>query len=395
MLMNERKILTALFVSRYKSASIFLVLFCQIIGCTSEVPSTTERIQLLNLGSLPDVTFPVNDPRSDAKEMLGKVLFWDPILSGQKDVACASCHLPEYGYGDGLDLSIGVGGIGAGTARVQSDITIPPTRRNAPTIMNAAYNGLLNSTQIYDPLKAIMFWDGRGRSLESQCLGPLASFNTMRGRAYSAVAANDSILERLRNIPEYVQLFNTAFGENESITIENLSRAIASFERTIVSNNSPYDQYVNGNVGAFTSEQEEGLLLFFGKANCSSCHSGPMFSDYNYYNLGIPYNNKIPADSGKNSAFLFRTPTLRNISLTAPYMHNGMHATLEEVLNHYSDGISKNSAIAKVDKKMKPLNLSEKEKRAIISFIEALTDNQYDKSIPSTVPSGLNPGGNL
>jgi cytochrome c peroxidase len=120
-----------------------------------------------------------------------------------------------------------------------------------------------------------------------------------------------------------------------------------------------------------------------------------MFSDYNYYNLGIPYNNKIPADSGKNSAFLFRTPTLRNASLTAPYMHNGMHATLEEVLNHYSEGISKNPAIAKVDKKMRPLNLSEAEKRAIISFIESLTDNQYDKSRPSAVPSGLNPGGNL
>lgn len=382
-------------IDLYQGVAILAVLVCQLTACTSDVQSNAERIKALNLGSLPEVPYPLDDPKNADQELLGKLLFWDPILSGQRDVACASCHLPEYGYGDGLDLSIGVGGIGAGIERIQSDITIPLTRRNAPTIINAAFNGLLNEEQTYDTKNAIMFWDGRSQSLESQCLGPLASFNTMRGRAYSAEAANDSILKRLRNIPEYVQRFNNAFGGDQSITIENLSRAIASFERSINNNNTPYDQYVRGDLTALSTEQEEGLLLFFGKAYCSSCHSGPMFSDYNYYNLGIPFNSKIPADSGRQSAFLFRTPTLRNASITSPYMHNGVYATLEEVLDHYSDGISKNPAISRIDKKMKPLNLTQAEKKAIISFIESLTDNQFDKSRPADVPSGLTPGGNL
>jgi cytochrome c peroxidase len=367
----------------------------QIAACTSHVETNAERINALNLAELPPVEFPINNPKSDAKEMLGKMLFWDPILSGQKDVACASCHLPQYGYADGLDLSIGVGGVGSGVLRTQSDLTIPPAGRNAPSILNTAYNGLLNSAQIFDPLNSIMFWDGRNRSLESQCLGPFASFNTMRGRAYAAEVTNDSILKRLNNIPEYVQLFGDAFGEGTVLTMTNVAMAIASFERTIISDNSPYDQYIKGNTTILTREQEEGLLLFFGRANCSSCHSGPMFSDYNYYNLGIPFNAKIPPDSGRNKTFLFRTPTLRNVSLTAPYMHNGMYNTLEEVMDHYVDGKSKNPAIARVDKKMRPLNLTAAEKQAIISFLKSLTDEQFDKTVPTSVPSGLNPGGNL
>jgi cytochrome c peroxidase len=379
--------------TRYFLIGIFCLLCNGIISCTSEFISNDEKINALKLQTLPAMAYPTDNPQSAIKVSLGKKLFWDPILSGQRDVACASCHLPNYGYSDGLDLSIGVGGRGAGVDRIQSEAEMPPSGRNSPTIINSGYNGLLNSTQSYDPLNGIMFWDGRKRSLETQCIGPLSLFNAMRGNAYPAALANDSVIQRLKKIPEYVGLFRQSFGEGESLTIENLARAVASFERSIVSNNSAYDQYVRGNSDALTKEQQKGLLLFFGKANCSSCHSGPMFSDFNYYNLGVPFNVKIEKDLGKDKAFLFRTPSLRNASITQPYMHSGVYATLEEVLEHYNQGVSRNIDIPDVDKKIHPLFLSEGEKQSIISFIKGLTDDQFDRSKPLTVPSGLNPGG--
>jgi cytochrome c peroxidase len=372
-----------------------LCLVALTYGCISEVEPLSSRTNALNLDGLPDVVHPAENASSESKVRLGKSLFWDPILSGEKDVACGTCHLPEYGYTDGLDLSIGVGGIGRGVLRIQTNNAIPPTPRNTPSIINSAYNGLINSSQAYDPLDAVMFWDGRKKSLEGQCVPPLSSFNAMRGNAYPAAVANDSIIQRLKKIPGYVTAFEEVFGPGESITVTNLAKAIAAFERSIVANNSPYDQYIRGNTEALTEQEQEGILLFFGKANCASCHSGPMFSDYNFYNLGVPYNNKIPADSGRNKAFLFRTPTLRNASLTAPYMHSGVYATLDEVLEHYNHGVSQNDAILGVDKKIKPLHLTAKEKQAIISFLQSLTDTQFDQEIPPTVPSGLNPGGNL
>jgi cytochrome c peroxidase len=379
----------------YFLAGILCLASLILISCTSEVVSVDEKINALKLQVLPEMTFPVDNPQSGIKISLGKKLFWDPILSGQRDVACASCHLPNYGYSDGLDLSIGVGGKGEGRFRTQTDPTMATSGRNSPTIINSGYNGLLNSSQNYEPLNGIMFWDGRKKSLEAQCIGPLALFNTMRGRTYSAEVANDSIIQRLKKIPEYVSLFRESFGEGESLTIQNLARAVASFERSVVSNNSPYDQYVRGNADALSEKQQKGLLLFFGKANCSACHSGPMFSDFNYYNLGIPFNNKIEKDLGRNKAFLFRTPSLRNASITPPYMHSGVFATLEQVLEHYINGVSQNTDIPNVDKKIKSLSLSEEEKQAIISFIEALTDDHFDKSKPQSVPSGLSPGGSI
>jgi cytochrome c peroxidase len=389
---SGEKIDVRAFTFGYFFIKVFLTISLATASCTSEVETYNERISVLHLQVLPEVEFPEDNPFNEDKRLLGKMLFWDPILSGQRDVACASCHLPDYGYADGLDLSIGVGGKGFGLGRVQTDKTIPLASRNAPTILNSCYNGLLNTEQSYDPYNAPMFWDGRKKSLEVQCLGPFTMFNTMRGRAYTAEVAYDSIVQRLNSIPEYVRLFNEVFGQGP-ITLENLTKAIVSFERSIESDNSPYDQYVNGNKEALTRTQQEGLLLFFGKANCSSCHSGPMFSDYNYYNLGIPFNSKIPADSGRNKTFAFRTPTLRNASLTAPFMHNGVYATLEDVLDHYNEGTTQNDAIHTIDKKIRPLYLNEDEKHAIISFIEGLTDNDFDRSQPQSVPSGLKPGG--
>lgn len=374
-----------------------MILCFLLSACSSQFETPDDQAILLNLETLPPVTDPVDNISNSDKVLLGKMLFWDPILSGEKDVACASCHHPKFGYSDGLDVSIGVGGDGLGNQRTEgASERIPRVGRNAPTVINTAYNGLLSYHQLYDPLTAPTFWDGRRKSLEFQSLGPPTSYNEMRGSGYEEALTFDSLVNRLQMIPEYVDMFQAAFGGDiNSINEENIGKAIASFERTIVSSNSPYDQFVNGNKNALTEDQKNGLLLFYTKANCATCHAGPMFSDYNYYNLGIRDNEKVGVDEGQDNTRKFRTPTLRNITLTAPYMHNGVHQTLEEVMEYYNNGISENNKVATIDGKIQPLNLTPKEISDIILFMEALTDDSFDQSEPLTVPSGLRPGGNL
>jgi len=373
-----------------------LVVLIGMASCREQVESVDDRIAQLKLETLPEVINPSNNTATPAKQLLGKYLFYDPILSGEKDVACVTCHLPNHGYADGLDLSIGVGGRGQGPDRVDySNGRIPVNGRNSPSIVNTAFNGMISNNQSYDPLLAPMFWDGRKKSFESQCIGPPTVFNIMRGDRYTAALTYDSIIARLKKIPEYEMLFTEAFEGPNSITTENISKAIAAFERTIVSANSAYDLYVKGDRNALTYTQKIGVELFYGKANCATCHSGPMFSDYNYYNLGIAYNPKlVNPDKGVDSKFLFRTPSLRNVALTAPYMHNGMLVTLEDVLGHYISAASNNPDITTIDSKIRPLNLNQEEANAIIDFLNALTDDSYDKEMLTRVPSGLKPAGN-
>lgn len=375
---------------------ILLFVIFLITSCGERVESVDDRIAQLKLETLPAPKSPDNNPSSATKEILGKYLFYDPILSGEKDIACVTCHLPSRGYADGIDLSIGVGGRGFGPNRLDySNGRIPILGRNSPTIINTAFNGMITSSQNYDPLLGIMFWDGRRKSLESQCIGPPTMFNIMRGDGYSVALTYDSIIARLKKIPEYESLFTQAFGAPNSISQDNIVKAIAAFERTILSTNSSYDQYVRGDLTALTYSQKTGLELFYGKANCATCHSGPMFSDFNYYNLGIPYNPKrSDPDKGVDNKFLFRTPSLRNVALTAPYMHNGMLPTLESVMSHYINAASGNPDIATVDAKIRPLHLNQNEVTAIIDFLNALTDDSYDQSMLTRVPSGLKPAGN-
>lgn len=379
----------------YKIVSILVVSLYCLVACEQKVSPLDEQIALLELQPLPEVSF-INS-QSTKLEQLGKTLFWDPILSGEKDIACASCHHPQFGYADGLDLSIGVGGIGLGTSRIETAIgRIPRIMRNSPTVLNTTYNGLLSLHQDYNSNHAPMFWDSRTRGLENQALGPLASYNEMRGNAYSEEDTYDSLVIRLKSIPTYISLFDRVFGHGENaITKVNIGKAIAAFERTLISSNSPYDLYVRGNHNALTAQQKLGVILFFGKGNCANCHSGPMFSDYNDYNLAIEENTKVGSDLGKNDTGKFRTPTLRNITLTAPYMHNGMHATLQDVMEYYNEGKSENPNIRVPDPKIKPLGLTQDEILALIAFMESLTDESFDKGIPSHVPSGLKPGGNI
>jgi cytochrome c peroxidase len=379
------------------SVILFQILLIGVLQCAEEQQSIDQHIKTLKLQALPEVVHPSSNPYAIDKVNLGKLLFYDPILSGERDISCYTCHIPSIGYSDGISLSVGPGGQGLSGNRV-AGAGRPIAIRNSTSIVNGGYVGLANSTQNLDVHNAPMTWTIVRRSLEAQTFGALGNSTHMKGNGnYEPLMAPDSIAARLKKIPTYVALFSQAFGGGaSSVTRENLGKAIATFERTLVSKNSAYDQYVTGDLDALTSQQKEGLVLYFGKANCSTCHGGPMFSDYSLYNLGIQDNPLLPIpDLGNNNLRLFRTPSLRNAALTAPYMHNGTIATLRDVIDFYNKGKSENPEVPASDLsvKIKPLRLSEHEITALVAFLEALTDESYDQEIPESVPSGLRVGG--
>ena len=355
-----------------------------------------------------NVSSPPDNPLNPDKVALGKVLFWDPILSGHRDVACASCHHPRLGYAEDRDISIGVNGVGLGrNRRFQSPNSIPFVKRNSPTVVNVGFNGVDQNGQ-YTPASAPMFWDMRVKSLETQALEPIKSFEEMRGDAYPEGQAIETVVARLNAIPEYRALFGKAFGD-ESVNAENLGKALAAFERSLVANNSPFDRYMRGDRTAMTRDQIEGMRRFE-RVGCTKCHNGPMFSDYKVHVLGVPDNDVLP-DSDRGIAdtpiplrtasfvgtpYAFRTASLRNLKFTAPYMHSGVFRTLFDVIEFYDD-VPENPNVGRreVDPLARQLDDPDDEAGAIIAFLEALNDDTFDKSIPPRVPSGLNPGGRI
>lgn len=356
-----------------------------------------------DFGALPlTVRDPADNPRSPEKIALGKLLFYDPVLSGDRDVSCATCHHPQFGYADGRDLPIGVGGEGLGSARRfrspggNAPNDIPLTKRNAPTLLNVAFNGM-DATGGYDPVTAPMFFDLRAQSLEAQSLLPIAQFEEMRGHAFSEASALDSVLARLRAIPAYRSAFRSVFDGANPVTAANLGKAIAAYERTLLANNAPFDRYRRGNRSAMTDAQKRGMVLFI-QNGCNACHNGPMFSDYKPHVLGVVDNEKLRAiDKGRNDTYAFRTPTLRNVALTAPYMHNGKHASLNDVLVFYDgvkrgDPLNANVQISQLDSLLRP---NATRSADLIQFLHALTDDSFDKSVPARVPSGLAVGGKI
>jgi cytochrome c peroxidase len=369
--------------------SIFTLIACQEEGI-APIENPEEFIN-----ALPEtVQHPIDNPYSVEKADLGRLLFWDPIISGTKDVACVSCHHPDFGYADGLDFSQGVGGVGLGPNRMNGVKTL----RNAPTVINAAFNGI-DVDGLYHPETAPMFWDNRAQSLEGQALLPMLSKEEMRGEAIAEAAIIDTIIQRLKSIPAYVTKFEQAFGSTE-INQTRILAAIATFERGIIANNSRFDQYMRGNVNAMSNLEIEGMIAFI-QVGCADCHSGPMFSDYELHTIGVPENG-TPPDAGATGDFDFRTPTLRNLNLTAPYMHNGVHTTLEEVMEFYeeiaegdNDQLNTNLSPNQLDEEMLDLDLDDGQIDAIIAFLNALNDDNFDKTVPSSVPSGLPVGGNI
>lgn len=323
------------------------------------------------LGPLPPAPIPKDNPQSADKIALGKQLFWESRLSGDGSMPCVSCHLPGLGWGDGGQISRGY----------------PGTKhwRNSQTVINSAY---------YNKL----FWEGSVTSLEGQA--PSAAEGGVAGNG------DPSVMEmRLRFIPEYVNAFNKVFGSPWP-RMNDAYRAIAAYERTVVSDATkvPFDRYMKGDKKALSDSQKRGMDLFSGKAGCIQCHNTPLASDQKFYDTGLPdfpgfkddplyqvthrwehyqkgvdearyrsadkdyglfYITKNPKDIGK-----FRTPSLRELRYTAPYMHNGVFKTLQEVVDFYDQGGGKGSNKSSL---IKPLNLAGQEKKDLIAFLEALS----------------------
>ncbi len=370
-------------------------------------------------------------PRTNTTAVrLGRLLFWDPILSGNNDTACATCHHPDFAYADGRDLSRGTGSVGLGPKRVDvSKGQVPVVKRNSPTILNVVFNGVDDDDdddddgrrgrrrfdgtppQAVNQARAPMFWDSRVRSLETQALEPIKALEEMRGHAYPEAEAVDAVVARISKIPEYVALFQEAFGPGTTVDGPRIGEAIAAFERSLVAMNSPVDRFRAGDFDALTAQQRRGLETF-DEVGCDRCHDGPMFSDFDHHAEGVAEHPLLAQPDAGAGRFRFRTPTLRNVALTAPYMHNGMLATLQDVLRFYNNGRSENpnvsnegdrdgrdrgrngNGVARVSGQFRRVdNMSDGEMADIIAFLNALTDKNFDRTIPARVPSGLPPGG--
>ncbi len=420
----------------YRSLFMAMIAMLFLASCGEDSTTTTVEPEpedlrtQFNLQTLGPIPYPANNGPRFERIALGRLLFFDPILGGEKDVACATCHHPDFGFGDGRALPVGTSGIGMGPNRYlnTSMITGNPvslTPRNAPSLWNVAYNHDENGVPSHE---GVMFWDGRVNSLEVQATKPITSRVEMRGDAIpgtdeeAAALALDTVLVRLRDIHEYEQLFRAAFPEEAAeidagtretaIDSSTYGRAIAAFEREIVSNNSPYDQFVRGDDDALTEQQKRGLELYYTKAKCADCHNGAMFSDFSFVVQGVPQEGPgkevIPGDDTGREEFThdpadryaFRTPTLRNVELTAPYMHDGVFTTLEEVMDFYNDGAFPRHPPVGDDilheSLREPLGLTQQEIDDVIAFMRAMTDNgsqlpAYLLEVPERVPSGLLP----
>lgn len=375
---------------------IIFVFFAAAIFITSCRPEPTVISPEDNpFGSLPKTVIdPIDNISTPEKINLGRMLFWDPVLSGDGDVACASCHHPDNDYAEELETSLGVGARGLSRGRRGGTLV----KRNSMTILNTAFNGI-DENGNYDPVNTVSFWDNREKSLEDQALKPIHSLEEMRGHAFSEELTVDSVIARLEAIPEYQELFRAAFDTDE-IEGEQIAKAIAAFERTLIANDSPFDRFARGDASALSQRELDGMNTFI-VAGCNNCHSGPMFSDFELHTIGIPENPRIRIfDEGAGNQ-KFRTASLRNLSNTGPYMHNGVFETLEEVVEFYDDIENRNSQNPNVsnrqmDELLDDLNTPDGGRADdIVAFLKSLSDPSFDKIIPSRVPSGLNPGGDI
>jgi cytochrome c peroxidase len=294
------------------------------------------------------IPFPKQDPYTAEKASLGKKLYFDTRLSVTSAQSCASCHSPGFGWGDGLPV-----GVGYGMAKLG---------RRSPTIVNAAWG-------------AVFMWDGRLADLEEQALGPITSPGEMN-------MPIEQLMARLQSIAEYKPLFAAAF-PNEAMSAKTLAEAIATFERTVVSERAPFDLWIEGNEKAISEEAKRGFALFNTKAQCSSCHEGWSFTNEGFQDIGLPSEDvgrgKFLPDVVKMQ-HAFKTPGLREIARRGPYMHDGSIATLEQVVDHYdAGGIDRPSR----SDLMKPLGLTAQEKADLVVFLKTLTSDLD----PTTVPA--------
>jgi len=334
------------------------------------------------------VVSPADNPSTPEKVALGKLLFFDPILSGGGDVACATCHHPDHGYADGRELPIGVGGTGLGPKRTVGNGSLI-VKRNSPTILNVAFNGMVDASAHYDPTQAPMFWDSRVTGLEAQALAPIESLEEMRGGQIATGGGAAGAVARVAAIPEYQDLFRRAFGETDGVNVVNLSRAIAAFERSLITTDTRFDRYLRGDKTALNAVESFGMDAFHTQG-CTLCHRGPMLSDYQVHILGVPDNRALgEPDTGADGRGAFRTPSLRNLAVTAPYMHGGTIPFVDTVV---ADFYRRPGNTPGVDPLLQQVAV-ESNGSFITAFLATL-NGDFDRSIPARVPSGLTPGGN-
>lgn len=314
------------------------------------------------------------NPMTPEKVELGRLLFFDPIVSGDNTMSCATCHHPEFGLSDGRTKAMGFGGQGEGPDRRGG----AELGRNSPTLWNAAYNFR-------------QFWDGRANDLEHQAAFPIQAPDEMNQDP-------DELVDELLAIPEYVEWFMAVFGgePDDAVTFEYICRALSAFERTLLTFNSKFDRFAAGDANALDAQERTGLELFMSeRLNCIECHNLPTFSDDVFHVIGVPESGtpdpgraKVP---GEGPIGAFKVPTLRNIALTAPYMHNGHFQTLDEILDFYAKGAGRafENASADIDKQIEPFTIAEDERQAVVAFLNALTDDSLTPISPDRVPSGL------
>jgi cytochrome c peroxidase len=307
---------------------------------------------------------------------LGRLLFFDPILSQGRDVSCAHCHDPALHWSDGQDRSRGVGGFGVGRQRDGGKL-LP---RSTPTLWNLGF-------------RDTFFWDGRARTLESQALGPLNHPDEMGGSA-------EMRRSRLNRNPTYRRLFKAAFGlvQEQEISDELIVRAIASFERSLISLNSRYDRFVFGQTNALDDDEVAGFNVFRSfVSRCSECHVPPLFTNQQFARIGVP---NVPGlndlglgetQSAANAKGAFLVPSLRNIAATAPYMHAGQFLDLRQVIQFYNLGgrLPQTQRAADTHWHVREAGLSQEDVDVLIKFLGTLTDETGKPEIPRLVPSGL------
>ena len=352
------------------------------VGSAGQITEVTRELALeLGFDVMPPVVMPVDNPITDAKVELGKMLFFDPRLSGNGQISCATCHQPTLGWGDALDINFGY----------------PNSLhwRNSQTIINSAYWPLL-------------FWAGETKSLESQA----------KSAWTGATGQNiDSMLmeERLAQVPVYVALFSRIFGPDIPL-FDDALRAVAAFEATINTVNAPFDAWISGDESAISESAKRGMQFFVGQANCSSCHGVPLFSDFSFHNLGVPVNEKFATDAERQIAFRyqqrkrgipeaeyraatddlglfyvtkldddrgkFRTPFLRDLAYTGPYMHNGTFSSLEQVVQFYNAG---GGSHENKDARLVKLGLVSAEVADLVEFLLTLSGDELLMD-PHTLP---------
>jgi cytochrome c peroxidase len=318
-----------------------------VYGAAAQGEAAASRAQALAQFRLPDaIPFPDSNPFSAAKAELGQMLYFDPRISGSNWIACATCHNPALGWSDGMAK-----GLGHGMAQL---------KRRTPTILNLAW-----ATRL--------FWDGRAKSLEEQALGPIASEAEMHQDL-------NALAPKLLAIPDYAVRFKAVFPE-DGVTKENVAKAIATYERTIVSGIAPFDRWAAGDENAVPEAAKRGFDVFTGKGKCATCHTGWAFTNYGFADTGLPdqdlgrgaYMKNIPA-----MQHAFKTPTLRDVALRAPYMHDGSLATLAAVVKHYSDGMVQRESV-----NIPLVRLTEQEIADTAAFMETLTSERAPIVLPA------------